>query len=87
MHLFNFKNNKYVSKELDKNAKLIHWLPVSDDLVNIEVLMNDNSVRRGLGERDLGKVKLNQIVQLERNFFCKLENKSKDKLTFVYTHR
>ena len=87
MHLFNFKDNKYVNKELDKNAKLIHWLPVSSDLIDIEVLMNDNSVRKGLGEKDLGKVKLNQIVQFERSFFCKLEKKSKDKLTFVYTHR
>ncbi len=87
MHLFNFKDNKYVNKELDKNAKLIHWLPVSDDLVNVEVLMNDNSVRKGLGEISLGKIKVRTIVQFERNFFAILEKKSKDKMTFVYTHR
>ena len=87
MHLFNFKDNKFVSKELDKEAKLIHWLPVSKDLVNVEVLMNDNSVKKGLGERNLKNVKLNHIIQAERNFFMKLEKKQKNKLTFVYTHR
>lgn len=87
MHLFNFMNNNFVNKELDKEAKLIHWLPVSKELVNVEVLMNDNSIRKGLGENDLRKVKLNEIVQFERCFFCKLEKKSKDKMIFVYTHR
>jgi len=87
MHLFNFINNKYASKELDKNAKLIHWLPASNDLVDVEVLMNDNSIKKGLGENSLNKIKVGTIVQFERNFFAILERKSKDNLFFVYTHR
>ena len=87
MHLFNFKDNKYINKELDKNAKLIHWLPVSKDLVNVEVLMNDNSVKKGLGENDLNKIRAGTIVQFERNFFAICEKKTKNKLFFVYTHR
>lgn len=87
MHLFNFKNGEYIGKQLDKSAKLIHWLPVSNDLVNIEAIMNDNSIMKGLGEKDLRKIKIGRIVQLERNFFCVLEKKTKDKLFFVYTHR
>lgn len=87
MHLFNFKNNLYISKKLDKEAKMIHWLPVSKDLVNVEVLMDDGSVKKGLGEKDLGKVKVGQIIQGERNFFMILEKKLKDKLVFVYSHR
>jgi len=87
MHLFNFKDNKFVSKELDKEAKLIHWLPVSKYLVNIEVLMDDNSTRKGFGESSLKKIKERTIVQAERNFFMILEKKLKNKLIFVYTHR
>jgi hypothetical protein len=87
MHLFNFKNNLYMGKELDKEAKLIHWLPVSKNLINIEVLMDDGSVKKGLGEKGLDKVKLNEIVQFERCFFCVLEKKEKNKMVFVYSHR
>ncbi len=86
MKLFNFKNNLYMGKGLDKEAKLIHWLPVSKDLVNVEVLIDD-SVKKGLGEKDLNKVKVGEIVQFERNFFCILEKKEKNKLVFVYSHR
>ncbi len=86
MHLFNFKNNLYLGKKLDKEAKLIHWLPVSN-LVNVEVLMDDGSVRKGLGETGLDKVKVGGTIQAERNFFMILEKKEKNKLFFVYSHR
>ncbi len=89
MHLFNFKNNKFVSDEYDQklNAKLIHWLPVSKDLVNIEVLMPDGSVKKGLGESSLRKVKVGEVIQFERNFFCRLNKKSKKAYEFWFTHK
>ena len=89
MHLFNFKNNKFISQELDKNldAKLIHWLPVSKDLVDVKVLMNNGEIIKGLGEDSLKKVKVNQVVQFERNFFVRLDKKSKNKLIFWFTHK
>ena len=88
MHLFNFKNNEFVSEEYEQglNAKMIHWLPVSKDLVNIEVLMPDGSVKKGLGEVDIKNVKENSVIQLERFAFCKLDKKEKNKLVFWYTH-
>ncbi len=87
MHLFNFKNNEFISKELDKslNATLIHWLPVKD-VIKVEVLMPDGSLKKGLGESGLKNVKVNDTVQLERNFYAKLDKKTKDKLVFWYTH-
>ncbi|MEK6835128.1 MAG: glutamate--tRNA ligase [Nanoarchaeota archaeon] len=89
MHLFNFKDNKFISQELDRSldAKLIHWLPVSKDLVNVEVLMDDGQVIKGLGENNLKKVKVNKIVQFERQFFAKLDKKEKNKLIFWFTHK
>ncbi|MEK6936726.1 MAG: glutamate--tRNA ligase [Nanoarchaeota archaeon] len=89
MHLFNFKDNEFYSVELNKdlNAKLIHWLPVSKDLVNVEVVMDDASIVKGLGEKDLKKVKVGQIVQFERKYFVKCDKKEKDKITFYFLHR
>ncbi|MBI2498834.1 glutamate--tRNA ligase [Candidatus Woesearchaeota archaeon] len=89
MHLFNFKNGEVTSYEHDNklNAKLIHWLPVSKDLINVEVVMEDNSVVKGYGEHDLKKVKLNEIIQAERIGFMKLDKKTKNKMVFVFGHR
>ncbi len=89
MHLFNFKDNKFDSIELKKelNAKLIHWLPVSKDLVNIEIVMPDYTTIKGLAEPSIKKLKLNQTAQLERKFFVRLDKKEKNKLKFYYLHR
>ncbi len=89
MHLFNFKNNEFNSIELNKdlNAKLIHWLPVSKDLINIEIIMSDNSIIKGLAEPSVKKLKVNQMAQLERKFFVRLDKKEKEKLVFYYSHR
>jgi len=88
MHLFNFKDNKFVSKDYDKelNAQLIHWVP-ADDFVNVEVLMDNGEMIKGFGEKDLKKVKVNEVVQFERLFFARLDKKEKDKLIFWFTHK
>lgn len=89
MHLFNFKNNEFHSIDLNKelNAKLIHWLPDSKDLVNVEIIMDNAIIIKGLAEPLINKVKINQIVQFQRKFFAKLDKKEKNKLTFYYLHR
>ena len=87
--LFNFKDLKFVSENLDDTlkAKLIHWLPASKDLVNVELVMPDNSVRKGLGESGLKKIKVGEVVQFVREGFCRLDKKINDKLVFYYGHR
>jgi len=89
MYLFNFRNNKFISEDIDKKlkAKLIHWLPVSENLVNVEVLMDNGEVKKGVGEPSLKNVKVNEVVQFERCFFAKLDKKEKNKLTFWYLHK
>ncbi len=89
MHLFNFKNTQFVSKEMDEklNAKLIHWLPVSKDIVDVEILMDNGKTIKGLGESSLKNLKLNEIIQFERNFFAKLDKKEKNKLIFWFAHK
>ncbi len=88
MHLFNFRNREFISEEIDPrlDAKLIHWLPASKDLVKVEVLMDNGKLLKGLGEAGLKKVKIWDIVQFERFAFCRLYAKGKNKLQFIYTH-
>ena len=88
MHLFNFMDNEFISREVDKNLKvrMIHWLPVSSGLVKIQVVMDDSSVKMGIAEPGIKKVKINEVVQLERNFYCRLDKKTKGKMVFCYSH-
>ncbi len=89
MHLLNFKNNEFISADLDPRlvAKMIHWLPVAKDLVKIEIVMPDASVKKGLGEPLLKDIEVNQVVQFERMGFVRCDKKEKDKLIFYFTHR
>jgi len=74
-------------KYKEKGKKIIHWLPVSDNLVKVDLLMPDKSLKKGLAEKDVSKLKQGDICQFERQGFVRLDNKEKDKLTFWYGHR
>ena len=88
MHLFNFKDGEFISEGLDKSleAKLIHWLPVSKDLVKVKVLMDDGKFVNGVAESGVKKLKVGDLVQFERFGFCRLDKKGKE-LEFIFTHR
>ncbi len=87
------KNFIFISKGYeefkDHGNRIIHWLPAGKDLVNAEVVFPDDekTVKQGLGEKGLDKLKVGNIVQLERIGFARLDKKSKDKLTFYFAHR
>ena len=85
MHIFNFKDGKFISQEYsaDLKAKIIHAVPV-ENAVDVKVLMADGSVVKGKGEKALKNLKEGEVVQFERLFFCKLDDK--EKMLFVYTH-
>jgi len=87
MHLFNFKNNKFISEKHDPElkAKLIHWLPFKGN-TKVEIIMEDGSKLKGIGESDLNHVKLNKVIQFERRFFVRLDKKEQNKLIFYFTH-
>lgn len=87
MHLFNFKNNEFISANYDPElkAKLIHWLPTKGN-VKVEVVMPDGIKKIGVGEKNLTKVKIGETIQAERFAYLCLKNKTKNKLTFYYSH-
>jgi len=89
MHLFNFKNDKFISEEMDEklDATLIHWLPVCDDLVKVEVLMPDTKVVKGLAEEGVEDIKVGDVIQFERFGFCRLDSVEDKIYKFWFTHR
>jgi len=70
-----------------KGNHIIHWLPVSDDLINVEIRMPDNKIIRGYGENNLKNLKEGDIVQFTRFGFCRLDKKEKDKYVFWFTNK
>ncbi len=74
-------------KYKDQGEKIIHWLPKGTSLIKVEVLMPDNKLVKGLGEKTLKELKAGDIVQLERFGFCRLDKKESNKLTFWFAHK
>ena len=66
---------------------IIHWLPVEDKSIKVEVVMDDYSKLNGIGESGLRELKAGDVIQFERAFFVRLDKKSKDKLVFWYLHK
>ena len=89
---FTKQAKKFVFDSLDYKTfkengdKIIHWLPVSEDLVDIEVLMPDHKVIKGLGEANLRKIKIGDVIQLTRFGFCRLDSVEKNLYKFWFTH-
>lgn len=82
---FIFDSLKYeIFKE--KGDKIMHWLPKSNDLVKVEVLMPDHSVKRGIAEQTITNVQEGQIIQFERFGFVRLDKKTKNTYSFWFTH-
>jgi glutamyl-tRNA synthetase len=94
MDCLNFikKGNKFIFDSMEyekfknKGEKIMHWLPVKNT-IKVEVLMDDGKIIKGIAEKNLKKVKINSTIQFERRYFCKLNEKKKDKLVFWYTHK
>ncbi len=97
MHLLNFKTDKiglaprtysFISEDPnnDIQTKFIHWLPHTPYNTNVEVMMPDGTITKGLGEPDLAKLKIGTMIQFERFGFVRLHKKTKDKLEFWFAH-
>ncbi|MBU0456817.1 MAG: glutamate--tRNA ligase [Nanoarchaeota archaeon] len=87
------KGWKFVSESYEeyKNAKnkgfIIHWLPSEKKMMEIEVVLEDNTIINGFGENEILNLKEGDIVQLERRYFARLDKKEKNKLIFWYLHK
>ena len=73
-------------KNSEKKGSIIHWLPSETEL-KVEVLQEDNSLIKGVGEKAMKNLKEGDLVQLERRYFARLDKKEEGKLTFWYLHK
>ncbi|MFH1439249.1 MAG: glutamate--tRNA ligase [Candidatus Woesearchaeota archaeon] len=72
--------------EVKGKAKLIHWLP-KKEAIKVEIVIDDGTIVKGMGERLLNDLKEGDIVQFVRFGFCRLDNAEPDKLTFWFAHK
>jgi glutamyl-tRNA synthetase len=88
---FEVKGNEFIfhSKEhehyKEKGSMIIHWLPASHNLVNVEVRMPNNEIKKGFAEEGAKKLNEGAIIQFTRFGFCRLDEKKDDKLVFWFT--
>lgn len=96
MDCLNFKkqDDKFVFDSLDydvfkelKGKQIIHWLPDSENLIDVEILMPDNNFINGKAESNLSKIKIGDIIQFERFGFCRLDSIENNVYKFWFTHR
>ena len=67
-------------------ARIIQWVPV-DDNVNVKIVMDDASIKEGLGEGALRDLEVGDVVQFERVGFARLDEIKDDELVFYYAHK
>ena len=75
---------EFESKKYKPGVKVIHWV-FKDQNIPVEVLMADASISKGLGEKAIEDVKINDVVQFVRFGYVCLNKKNKV-LKFRYTH-
>ncbi|MBW3003470.1 glutamate--tRNA ligase [Candidatus Woesearchaeota archaeon] len=91
---FTKTKNKFIFHSKDykdfkgKGKKIIHFLPVQDDLIDTEILMPDKEVKEGKASPYIKKLKPDTVIQFERFGFCRLDQieKKDNKFMFWFTH-
>ena len=70
----------------EAKARIIQWVPV-DSNVNVKIVMDDASVKTGLGESALNDLEVGDVVQFERVGFARLDEICDGELIFYYAHK
>jgi glutamyl-tRNA synthetase len=70
----------------EEKARIVHWVPYSSNNP-VEVVMPDASSSSGVIEPSSSELKVDDVVQLERVGFARLDSVKDGKLTFYYAHK
>jgi len=65
------KNSEITSKDVKYEIQKIHW--VSEPNIKIKVIMPDGVVKKGLGDPSMKKLKVGDVIQLQRIGFCRVK--------------
>ncbi|WP_321422044.1 glutamate--tRNA ligase [uncultured Methanobacterium sp.] len=81
---------QYHSEGIDEareaKAKIVQWVP-ADGRIETELVMPDASTVTGFAEKSLSTVQVDDVVQLERIGFARLDQAEDGKLRFYYAHK
>jgi len=78
-------NASYHSKELNRDFRIMHWLP-QDENIEVSILKPNGIISKGCGEIDLLKIPMNQTIQFERFGFVNPNQLEKSHLYCYFTH-
>ncbi|QIW24302.1 glutamate--tRNA ligase [Sulfolobus sp. S-194] len=71
------------------NAKIIQWVK-KDEASNVEVIIPDPNEEKppifGYGEKEIRNLKVDEIVQFIRFGFVRVDNKTDNKVTVIFSH-
>ncbi len=76
-----------VYRDSKNKGIIMHYLPVVKDLVPVEVLLLDGTVKKGFGEPGLKSLKVGDLIQAERFGFLKLDAITNGTYSFWFTHK
>ncbi len=81
---------QYHSEGLDEareaKARIVQWVPATK-AVETELVMPDATIVSGYAEESISLVEVDDVVQLERIGFARLDQKEDDQLRFYYAHK
>ncbi|MFX1456967.1 MAG: glutamate--tRNA ligase [Promethearchaeota archaeon] len=77
--------SSFVSKELNRDYPIIHWLP-KDDNIEVSVMKSDGKISKGFGEVNLLKIPMNKTIQFERFGFVNPIELKEQRLFCYFTH-
>ncbi len=75
---------RFVSGDVAQETQKIHW--VGEPNVKMKVVMPDGTVKDGVGEPALKKLKVGQIIQLYRVGFCRVDRTGKE-VVLYFSHK
>lgn len=86
MHLCNIilDNKPKITSTEKKELPVINLV---SEGVKTNVLMEDGMWKKGIAEKSIEKLRRDEVIQFERNFFCKFDRKNNDVYEFWFTHR
>ena len=67
-------------------ARIIQWVPTEDN-VNVKIVMDDASLKTGLGEGAIRELSVGDVVQFERVGFARLDEIKDDEFIFYFAHK
>jgi len=75
---------KFVSNEIPYDLQKIQW--ISEPNAKLKIVMPDGSTKTGVGEINMKKLKVGQLIQLVRVGFCRVDKINKD-IVLYYAHK